>query len=105
MNAVAAVLFIEMNNCFGIAIGAVTVAERLELRPQLGMVVNFAVEYNPDCPGFIADGLVTAGFIDDTEAAHSDSGLSIDVNTLIVGAAMRHHVAHRAHGGGIHSRV
>ena len=68
----------------------------LEIAPQLLVVVDLAVEDDPDRAVLVRDRLVAAVEIDDAEAAHAERDAVADVHTLIVGAAMRHGAAHGA---------
>jgi hypothetical protein len=66
----------------------------LEIAPQLLVVVDLAVEDDPDGPVFVRDRLGAVIEIDDAEAPHADRHAVADVHTLIVRASMRHDAAH-----------
>ena len=57
-HAVAAVLFIEVNDGFGVASRAVAVASGFELGAQLGVVVDFTVEDDPNVLILVGERLV-----------------------------------------------
>src|SRR5258708_1563018 len=84
LNAIAAVLFVKMNDGFGIAIGAIAVAALLQFLAQFGVIVDFAVEDNPNCAVFVAERLVPAGDINDAQTAHADCGWPVGINAFIV---------------------
>ena len=63
-----AVLFVGVQDGFGIAAGAVSMAGALEGGTQIGVVEDFAVIGDPEGAVFVGHGLV-AGDIDDAEAA------------------------------------
>src|SRR5581483_4698254 len=65
VNAVAAVLLVEMDDGLRVAVGAIPVATRFELTAQLSMVVDFAVKDNPDRTALVGDGLVPARNVND----------------------------------------
>jgi len=69
---------------------------RLELlpSPQGGMVVDFAVENNPDRAVFVAEGLVAGREIDNTKPSHADSNGSGRIDSLVVRSAMDHGGTH-----------
>src|SRR5436309_13191137 len=69
------------------------------------MIVDFAVEDDPNCAVFIAERLMATGDINDAQAAHSNCGRPVGVNAFIVGAAMGHGGAHSSHHTGIGARV
>src|SRR5437867_610734 len=84
LQAVAAVLFIQMNNRFSIALGAITVAPRLELRAQFAVIVDFAVIDDPQALVLVADRLVTSADIDNAEAPHGQSNVAFDKEAVVV---------------------
>ncbi len=64
LHTIRAVLFEEVNDGFGIAVRAVAVAARDELFAQGEMVVNLAVEDDPESAIFIRNRLMSAGNVD-----------------------------------------
>ena len=48
-------------------------AARLKLRPQFGVVVDFAVEDDPQGAVFVAERLMAGGEVDNAETAHAES--------------------------------
>src|SRR5262249_37826942 len=96
VNAFASMLFVEVNNRFCIRIGPVSVAALLESLTQLRMVINFAIEDDPNGPIFVAEGLVSAGDVNNAEPAHPDGGWAVGIYAFIVWAAVRHGGAHAA---------
>jgi hypothetical protein len=81
-----------MQNSFGVAMGPELVAARQEIRTEIAVIINFAVERDPDGLVLIGDGLVTARQIDDAQAAVSQAHGSIQVKALIIRPSMRHRV-------------
>src|SRR5437762_340849 len=71
----------------------------LQVRPQLLVVVNLAVENHLDRTIFIADRLVAAAQIDDRESAMDQSKPRLDPGTFRVGTAMSDTVAHGPEDG------
>jgi hypothetical protein len=65
------------------------------------VVVDFTVENNRYGTVFVADGLVTRGEVDDTEAAHAQADLTLREKAVVIRAAVRNNVAHAAQGAGI----
>src|SRR5216684_1249906 len=69
------------------------------------MVIDFAVEDDPDGPRFVTDRLVASGDINDAEAAHANTDWAIGIDAFIVRATMRHSGAHLPHGARIGARI
>jgi len=83
-----------MDDSFRIAVSAVLVTTRLQTFAQSGMVVDFAVENNPDGTVFVAQGLVPGGQVHNAEAPHANPHRTISVNSLVVRTAMDHGGTH-----------
>src|SRR5512136_1441938 len=66
LHTVRAVLLEKVNDGLGIAMRAVAVAARDELLAQGKMVINFAVEYDPERAVFVRNRLMSAGNVDNT---------------------------------------
>ena len=62
-------LFVGVEDGLGVGTGPVAMPGLLERRPQLGVVVNLAVEGDPKRAGFVTDGLVAALDVDDAQPA------------------------------------
>src|SRR5207237_9810060 len=88
LNAVAAVLFIQMDNRFSIALRAITVAPRLELRAQFAVIIDFAVIDDPQALILVADGLMPSAHIDNAEAPHCQADVALDKKAVVVRAAV-----------------
>jgi len=87
-------LFIEVNQRFGIAVRVVGMTRLLEFRAQLAVVVDFSVEDHPDALILVVDGLVAAGHVDDGEPAHCEADASAHVGATVVRAAMVERCVH-----------
>jgi len=59
LHTVCAIFLVKDGHCFSITVGAILVTARLQLFAQLGMVVDFTVENDPDCSIFVAERLVS----------------------------------------------
>jgi hypothetical protein len=75
-------------------VSAVLVTQRLQLLAQSRVVVDFAVENNPDGTIFVAERLMAGRKIDNAQAPHADSYGAGGVNSLIVRSAMDHGGTH-----------
>jgi len=104
-NSIVTVFFVQVDDGFGIGVGAVAVAARLQAWAQRGVIVDFAVEDDPNCAVFVAERLVPAGDVNNTETPHADRGWPIAVNAFIVWAAVGHGGAHLPHHGRIGAYV
>src|SRR5579862_6117269 len=98
LHAIWTHLFVEMNDYFGVSVGAELVTVRDELGPELGEVIDFAVEDDPGAAVFIEHRLVATGKINDAQTAHAEPGAVLDEDALIVGPAMHNLLAHAVNG-------
>src|SRR4051794_24945694 len=76
-------------------------ATSYKLFAKFEMIVNFAIEHNPQRLVFIADRLMSSLQVNNAETPHSQSSRAVEVESLVIRAAMYHHAAHLAHGGSI----
>ena len=95
IDAAWAVVLVQMNDGLGVALGAEPMAVSHQLAMQFLVVVDLAVEDDPHGPVFVEHRLLSAFEIDDAEAPHAERDTVLDVNALLVGAAMHHHSTHR----------
>jgi hypothetical protein len=89
-----ALLFPEVDDDLGIGIRRETMTLRLELGAQLEVVVDFAVVEDGDGAVFVEDRLMSAGKIDDRQAAHAERHGVLDEVARVVRSAMHHRIAH-----------
>src|SRR5882724_7901906 len=77
-----AVLDIQRDDDFTVAVGQEAVAARLEIRTQLLVVVNLAVAHQPN--GFVGidQGLAAALEVDDRKAAVAEDGGAVVLDAL-----------------------
>ena len=92
-----AVLLVEVDEHLGVGVrGAEAVAGRLELRAQLGVVVDLAVLDDDDAAVLVGDRLVAALEVDDRQPPRGQPGLAEHHLAAGVGPAV---VQRGAHGG------
>jgi hypothetical protein len=77
-------LFVGVDDRLGITGGRETMAERFELRAQLEVVVDLAVEDDPDRAGLVVDRLAAAGKVDDAQSPHAQADARLHVDSLVV---------------------
>src|ERR1700674_901567 len=94
VDAVLSVLFIEVNDGFGVTVGAIPMAACNQLLAQSQVVVDFTVECDPERTILVAEWLVSGRKVDDAEAAHAEANPALGVDSFVVGAAMHHGRAH-----------
>src|SRR6185436_11738295 len=86
-----------MNEGFRIAGGFEDVTLCDQIIAETLVIVDFAIEDNPDGSVFIGNRLVAAREINDTETPHSDRAIAIGVEAFIVRTAVDHAITHRLH--------
>src|SRR5262249_55092382 len=91
-------VFVQMHDYFGVAGGAKTMTSGLEVLAQSAIVVNFAVEDDPDGLVLVSDGLVAGPEVDDAQTPHAQSDRGLDVVPEVIGAPVRDPVAHCLEG-------
>jgi hypothetical protein len=69
-------------------------AAAFELGLELEKIVNLTVINDPGAAIFVEDRLVAAREVDDTEATHAETRAIIDIEPLIVRAAVHDLLAH-----------
>ena len=73
IDAVVAVLFVGVNDRFGVGLGAELMAAGLELAAQFAVVIDFAVEDDPDGSVFVGHRLLASGPVDDGQSPVTES--------------------------------
>ena len=98
LDAGVAVLFVGVDDGFGVGLGAEAMAAGLELAAELAMVVDLAVEDDPDRAVFVGHRLLAAGPVDDRQAPVTEArprGVKV---AAAIGSAMVQPVGHRFDG-------
>src|SRR5580704_16029791 len=83
-----------MDDCFRITLSSIAVSLLFEGLSQLPVVVDLAVEYNPDGIVLIGHGLVTGAQINDAQPTHCEAYVPIQVKTLVIGPTMHNLSVH-----------
>ena len=60
-----------------------------ELRPQFEVVIDFAVEYDPNAPILIRKGLMASLKVDDAKPTHGEPNVAVDHKPFIIRTTMR----------------
>jgi hypothetical protein len=94
-----------MDDSLGVAFRTVPMTARFKALPQVQMVIDFAVEYDPNVAVFVAQRLVTGLDIDDAEAAHRQSDILFNKEAFVVRAPVNDPPVHRVEEAGIHLPV
>src|SRR5688572_9880579 len=85
-----------MDDRLRVAVGLEDVAGAFEVAAQLPVVVDLAVEDDPDRAVLVRDRLLAAFEIDDAEAPHAERDAFADVDAFLIGAAVHDGPAHPA---------
>src|SRR5439155_22131140 len=87
-------LLVAVDDHFGVAPSLEDVAVRLQFLPELGEVVDLAIEHDPHRFFAVGHRLMAASEIDDRESSKAKAQWSIEMVALIVGAAVHEAVGH-----------
>jgi len=91
---VRAPLLVTVDDHFRIGTGAELMPLRLQLRPQLLVIVNFAIENDPDLLLRIRHRLMTARKIDDRQLPETQAKIIIKEIALVIGAPVHDGARH-----------
>src|SRR5437773_5047053 len=91
-----------MKDRLAIRSGLEAMPMRLEIVPQLAVVVDFAVRNQPQRAVLVDERLMTAAHVDDRKAPHAECERSLDMCSFIVGSTVDRQPSHRADGFGTH---
>ena len=97
VDARVAPLFVGVNDGLGVGARAVAMAGGFELRPDVGVVVDLAVEDDPDRAVLVRHRLMAGRQIDDAQPPVAERRPIVDEFTGVVWPAMRDDVAHPRH--------
>ena len=89
VQGVRAPLFVTVHDHFGIGLGAELMTFRLEFRAQFRIIVNLAVEDDPDRFLEIRHRLMSPGQVDDGKPAEPEPERAIEEKAVIVRPTMR----------------
>ena len=94
LRAVSAVLIVCEDNSFGVAVSVKGVAELFQLRAQLEIVVDFAIEDDPRRAICVVNRLLSALEVNDGEPPHRQPDPVLKIKTVFVRPAMAYCLAH-----------
>ncbi len=94
LHAIAAIFLIQVDDGFSVAAGAVVMSLGLQRGAQLRMVVDFAIENDPDVMIFVGQRLVSALDVDDAKPPHGQTDILFDEEALVVRPAMHDAAVH-----------
>jgi hypothetical protein len=105
IEGVLAPLLPGVEDDLGVALGAEAVAGGDELRAQLDVVEDLAVEDDPQSLVLVGHRLLAAGQIDDRQAGVGQPGARVAVGPELVGPAVVHRPQHPGQSRGLGSRA
>ena len=94
MHALVAPLFVRVDDRFRVAARPVHVAGGFELATDLGVVVDLAVERDPDAAVLVRERLMATGEIDDAQAPMAEHGALVGLKACAVRATVADHGTH-----------
>jgi len=99
LHAFRPILFVKMNDTFGVTIGSEGMAAREQLWAEFSVVVNFPVEYDPERAILVGKRLMAGLEVDDAKTAHREAGAVEGECSSIIGTAMNDLPVHSMQGG------
>src|SRR5258705_597069 len=96
-----AVLLIEMQYCFGVAMCLIDVTSCFQLFAKISVVVDFAVVCDMKSFVLICHGLMAGRHIDDTQPPVTQSHSTINEDAFVVRSTMGDDIAHALEHGAI----
>ena len=94
MDELIAVLGVAVDDHFAVRCSPEAMTERLQLPMQFPEVVDFTIADHPQRTVCVRQRLMSAGEVDDRQAAHADRARAVRVEALVVGPAMRGDARH-----------
>src|SRR5258708_382045 len=85
-----------MDDGLGVAGGLQPMTALPQRVPELAIVVNLAVEDDPDRTILVADWLLAAFEVNDAQPSHAQSRAGPEVDPFLIGSAVHQHLAHGA---------
>ncbi len=83
-----------MHDHLGVALGVEHMAQRLQFRDQLLVVVDFAVEYHHHRAVFVEQRLLAGGNVDDRQAPVTQADAGLDMQAALVRPAVQLRIVH-----------
>ena len=93
-------IFIEVDNGFGVGARGKNMAVGQQFLPQLGIVVDFAIEEYPDAAVLVGDGLMSSGNVNDTQATVAQTNPTGSEDSIVIGSTMTQGGVHGVDFGG-----
>src|SRR5215471_6972288 len=97
LEAIAAVLFIQMDDHLSVRLGFENMAFGEKQRAEFLVIVNFAIKNDPNGAVFVGKRLVPPAQIDNRKASETQSDRAFHVIPFVVRAAMNDRVRHLFH--------
>ena len=94
LNTVGAVFLIQVDDGFSVALRTIAVTAIFQINSQLSMVVDLAVEDNPDIRVFIRNRLMPSLEIDDAQPAHGQANIPFHKETIVIRSPMHDLLVH-----------
>src|SRR6185295_3537168 len=87
-------IFIQMDDTLGIRMRYKSMATLYQFFTELFVVIDLPIENNGYCPIFVVDRLTSAIHVDNSQAAHAQTGLIIEEKSIVVRASPGNERAH-----------
>src|ERR1700674_4883369 len=93
-NAISSVFFIQVDNRFGVASRGITGTAASQTGTDRCMIIDFAVEDNPNGPILVGHRLVASAQIHNAESPEPEGHGRTEVVSNIVRSAVNEHLGH-----------
>ena len=94
LHAIPAVFLVEVDDGFRVAARAIAVPLRLQPSSQFFMVINLAIENDPDILVLVGQRLMAALDVNDAQTPHGEADILLNEETLVVGPSMHDSSVH-----------
>ena len=91
-------LFVGVQDGFGVTASRVTMTGPLQVSAEVPMVEDFAVVYDPARAVLVGHGLMSSGKVDDAQPAESEVRPRVVIEAAVVGTAVVKDTGHARQG-------
>ena len=95
LDEVRTVLLVEVNDDFRVGVGGESVPAGLQIRAEIPIIVDLAVEHDPDRSVLVRERLMAPREVDDAEPPHPEAHRAVYIDAVIIRTPVGDRLAHR----------